>query len=140
MNPLGPLPELIFDIAEVLNLKAPSEAGLVDLPSSEITILRLVTIFPGCGIVFLTERTKMRQANVSATVRSLVQRGLVVKVPDERDGRAVRLHASDQAMRDLDALRTVWRRRLIDAFDAAGVDKADRLRLLAVLEKTRQHL
>jgi len=137
---LEALPELIFEVADVLNLRAAGEAGLVDLPTSELTILRLVTVFPGCGIVFLTDRTRMHQANVSATVRSLVGRGLVVKQTDERDRRAVRLFPSEQADRDLEALRTVWLRRLTAAFDAAGIAERDRARLLAVLRETRQHL
>ena len=112
---LGALPELLFEVADVLNLKAATEAGL-------------------------TERTKMHQANVSATVRSLVARGLVVKEADERDRRAVRLHASDQARHDLDRLRAVWVRRLENAFDAAGIGEGDRERLLAVLRETHEHL
>ena len=83
---LGPLPELIFEVSDELNLKAATEAGLAEVPESEMTILRLVTNYPGCGVTFLTERTRAYQANVSATVRTLVA----------------------QALRDLDALRTVW--------------------------------
>ena len=137
---LGALPELLFEVADVLNLKAATEAGLTELPTSEMTVLRLVMVFPGCGVTFLTERTKMHQANVSATVRSLVARGLVVKQADERDRRAVRLHASDQARHDLDRLRAVWVRRLENAFDAAGIGVDDRERLLAVLQETHEHL
>lgn len=140
MAELESLPELIFEVADVLNLRAAGEAGLVDLPTSELTILRLVTVFPGCGVVFLTDRTRMHQANVSATVRSLVGRGLVVKETDERDRRAVRLFPSEQANRDLEALRRTWLRRLTAAFDAAGIAERDRARLVTVLRKTRQHL
>ncbi|MFI9383117.1 MarR family winged helix-turn-helix transcriptional regulator [Kutzneria sp. NPDC052558] len=140
MAELEALPELIFEVADVLNLRAAGEAGLVDLPTSELTVLRLVTVFPGCGIVFLTDRTRMHQANVSATVRSLVRRGLIVKETDERDRRAVRLFPSEQADRDLESLRAVWRRRLTAAFDAAGIAERDRARLLTVLRETKRGL
>jgi hypothetical protein len=52
----------------------------------------------------------------------------------------VRLYPSEQALRDLDALRTVWLERLVAAFDAGGVDKEQRTQLLAVLKKVRENL
>lgn len=140
MEPLAGMPELIFEITDLLQLKAPSEAGLAELPASELEVLRWVTRFPGCGVMFLAERTKMHQANVSATVRSLVERGLVVKKPDERDRRAVRLRASARAQRDLEALRQVWLRRLRAALDAAGIDDGERKRLAVSLAEVREHL
>jgi DNA-binding MarR family transcriptional regulator len=139
-HPLAGLPELIFEIADVLNLGAPTEAGLAELPPSEIEVLRLVTLFPGCGVRFLSSRTKMHQANISATVRSLVGRGLVVKEPDERDRRAVRLHASAKANQDLELLRTIWLRRVLTAFEAAGIEQDERGGLLANLAALRRHL
>jgi DNA-binding MarR family transcriptional regulator len=124
-HPLAAIPELIFDIAELLSLDGPTEAGLAELPASEIEIMRLVTNHPGCGITFLVARTKIRQANVSTTVRSLVERGLVIKERDENDGRAVRILPSEQALRDFDALRQVWRRRLETAIKAADLSLDD---------------
>jgi DNA-binding MarR family transcriptional regulator len=139
-DPPAGLPELIFDIAEALKLDAPTEAGLAELPNSEIEVLRLVTLFPGCGIMFLSSRTKMHQANISATVRSLVGRDLVVKEQDERDRRAVRLFASTKATRDLELLRGIWLRRVLGAFEAAGIDEDERGRLLANLAALRRQL
>lgn len=140
VEPLAGLPELIFDVAEQLNLRAPTEAGLAELPASEIEVLRLVTLFPGCGIMFLSSRTRMHQANISTTVRSLVGRDLVVKEPDERDRRAVRLYASSKANRDLELLRAIWLRRLLTAFEEAGIEAGERDRLLANLAALRRHL
>ena len=139
-HPLAGLPELIFEIADVLNLDAPTEAGLAVLPASELEVLRLVTLFPGSGVMFLSSRTKMHQANISATVRSLVGRGLVVKEPDERDRRAVRLYASAKANQDLELLRKIWLRRVLTAFEAAGIDEDQRGGLLANLAALRRHL
>jgi DNA-binding MarR family transcriptional regulator len=137
---LGGLPEVIFEIADLLNLNAPTEAGLRELPDSELDVLRLITLFPGRGISFLTERTKMRQANVSAIVRTLVDRGLVIKQTDERDRRAVRLHASAQADADLEKLRQSWLDRLRTACEAAGMDPADQARLAELLRAVRSRL
>src|SRR5216684_4181479 len=121
MSALIGLAEILFEIADRLKLKGPTEAGLAELPPFELEVLRLVTLFPGCRITFLTDRTQMRQANTSSTVRSLVQRGLVRKMPGETDKRAVRLYATAQASRDLEALREVWLGRLLSVFEAAGL-------------------
>jgi DNA-binding MarR family transcriptional regulator len=133
-------PETLFEAADRIRLKGPTEAGLTELPPSELEILRLVTLFPGCGIAFLTGRTKMRQANVSVTVRSLVERGLVTKVADERDRRAVRLRATEQADRDLEALRRVWLQRVVQASAAAGVAQDEVQRAFRTLTELLPHL
>jgi DNA-binding MarR family transcriptional regulator len=134
MSALIGLPEILFEIANRLQLRAPTEAGLAELPPSELEVLRLVTLFPGCGITFLTDRTKMRQANTSSTVRSLVERGLVTKIPGDLDKRAVRLYPTSQASRDLDALRQVWLGRLLSAFTAAGLTEPEQTRMLGDLQ------
>jgi DNA-binding MarR family transcriptional regulator len=140
VHPLTMFPETVFEAADRIRLKSPTEAGLAELPPSELEVLRLVTLFPGCGIAFLTSRTKMRQANVSVTVRSLVERGLVTKVADERDRRAVRLRASEQADKDLDALRKVWLQRVVHASAEAGVSEDEVRRAFQTLTKLLPHL
>jgi DNA-binding MarR family transcriptional regulator len=77
---------------------------------------------------------------MSATIRSLVGRGLVSKVRDERDRRAVRLYATPQARRDLDSLRQIWLSRLLVSLDAAGVDEGERSRLVHILEGVQRYL
>ena len=119
------VPEILFETSATLRLRAPTDAGLAELPPSEIEVLRLVSMHPGCGILFLTERTKMRQANASTTVRSLVERGLLQKQTDPRDRRAVQLSPTPQAMRDLQALRAVWLKRLQSSIDAVGLSEAE---------------
>jgi DNA-binding MarR family transcriptional regulator len=119
------VPEILFETSANLRLCAPTDAGLAELPPSEIEVLRLVSMYPGCGIMFLTERTKMRQANASATVRSLVERGLLQKRVDPRDRRAVQLSPTPQARQDLQALRAVWLKRLQSSIAAVGLSEAE---------------
>jgi DNA-binding MarR family transcriptional regulator len=140
VHPLAMFPETLFEVADRLALKAPTEAGLAELPPSELEVLRLVTLFPGCGIAFLTSRTKMRQANVSVAVRSLVARDLITKEPNERDRRAVRLHATARAASDLQALRKVWLERLVRASAAAGIAQDEALQLFRTLTELLPHL
>ncbi len=140
VNELAELPELLFEVGNLIAFEAGAEVDLAELPPSELETIRIITISPGCGVGYLCERTNTRQANMSVIVRSLVRRGLVSKVRDERDRRAVRLYATPQARRDLTALRKVWLSRLIRGLDAAGVQEADRQRLLVVLESLRSNM
>ena len=137
MNELADLPELLFEVGNLIAFDAAAEVGLVELPPSELETLRIITIAPGCGVAYLCERTKIRQANMSVIVRSLMGRGLVSKEQDERDRRAVRLYATPQARRDVTALREVWLSRLIRSLDEAGVNAEDRATVLTVLDGLR---
>jgi DNA-binding MarR family transcriptional regulator len=137
---LSDLPEILFELSNRLALDAATEAGLAELPPSELETLRIISIAPGRGVAYLCERTKIRQANMSATIRSLVARGLVAKLPDERDRRAVRLYATGQASNDLAALRAVWNSRLVRSLDKAGIDRDERRRLISVLDGMRNTL
>ena len=119
------VPEILFDTSANIRLRAPTEAGLAELPPSELEVLRLVSMHPGCGILFITEHTKMRQANASTSVRSLVERGLLQKQVDPRDRRAVKLWPTPQASQDLQALREVWNKRVRSALAAAGLTEAE---------------
>jgi DNA-binding MarR family transcriptional regulator len=132
------VPEILFDTSANIRLRAPTEAGLAELPPSELEVLRLVSMHPGCGISFITEHTKMLQANASATVRSLVERGLLQKQVDPRDRRAVQLSPTRQASQDLQALREVWNKRIKSALTAAGISEGeyhDFARVLAALHR-----
>ena len=119
------VPEVLFDTSANIRLRGPTEAGLAELPPSELEVLRLVSMHPGCGILFITEHAKMRQANASTTVRSLVERGLLQKQTDPRDRRAVKLSPTPQASRDLQALREVWNKRIRGALAAADITDAE---------------
>ena len=125
--------EILFDTSANIRLRAPTEAGLAELPPSEIEVLRLVSMHPGCGISFVTEHTKMRQANASTTVRSLVNRGLLEKQADPEDGRAVQLRPTARAHRDLEALRDTWNKRIQAALASSGITEAEFAQFARVL-------
>jgi DNA-binding MarR family transcriptional regulator len=132
------VPDILFDTSANIRLRAPTEAGLAELAPSELEVLRLVSMHPGCGILFLTEHTKMRQANASTTVRSLVEQGLMRKQVDPRDRRAVQLSPTPQASADLQALREVWNKRIKNALTAASITEAEYhefARVLAALHR-----
>jgi DNA-binding MarR family transcriptional regulator len=132
------VPEILFDTSANIRLRGPTEAGLAELPPSELEVLRLVSMHPGCGILFITEHTKMRQANASTAVRSLVERGLLRKQVDPRDRRAVKLSPTRQASQDLQALREVWFKRIKSALVAAGISEGEYhefARVLAALHR-----
>ncbi|WP_233213610.1 MarR family winged helix-turn-helix transcriptional regulator [Mycobacterium hubeiense] len=84
-----------------------SQVGLEPLPHSEFEVLRTVADNPAITVTDAARLLAQQPSNVSTTVRRLVQRGLVERIPDARDGRSIRLQLTGKA---------VEYKKLIDAF------------------------
>lgn len=75
-------------------------AGIEVLPSTEVVILGYMEDHPGTITTEISEALDIKPSNVSAAVRALVERGLVEKTPDVKDGRKSRLHLSGLARKN----------------------------------------
>lgn len=82
----------------------PHRAGLDPLPASELAVLRAVVDEPGLSVSDVASAVAMQSSNVSATVRALVDRGLVSKSPREDDRRVSVLHPTSKARTDKRAI------------------------------------
>jgi DNA-binding MarR family transcriptional regulator len=60
----------------------------------------------GCKLVDLARETNLSLPNASRLVDRLVQRGLVTRLTDPRDRRAIRLHATGEAIEMINAITT----------------------------------
>ncbi|GAA4384639.1 MarR family winged helix-turn-helix transcriptional regulator [Tsukamurella soli] len=102
---------------------------LVDagLTGSQIELVRTVRREPGIGVAESAERLGLAANSVSTLVRQLADVGVVRRETDPGDRRAVRLHLSEHARRDVEA----WRDRRIVAVVRAieQLDPADRVAL-----------
>jgi DNA-binding MarR family transcriptional regulator len=89
----------LHDIAWLLPRKLDpwAEAGLDPLPSSELEVMRLLVRAPGLSVGEVAQELGMRPSNASATIRSLMVRGLIERKPDEHDGRISRLTPTARA-------------------------------------------
>jgi DNA-binding MarR family transcriptional regulator len=80
---------------------------------------------------------RMRSSNLAATLRSLEARKLIVRTPDTKDRRKVRLRLSAAGQRFLDDSRARGERWLTEAMDAyltAG-ERADLIKAGALLDR-----
>lgn len=88
----------LFDLAWLLPRTVGAEDRLPDpLPRSELEVMRLLGRRPGVGVTVLARELGLQASNASATVRSLVERGLVERRSTPDDGRQVLLFLTPAA-------------------------------------------
>lgn len=88
------------------------QVGLEPLPHSEFELIRTVGDHPGISVSEAAQVLALQPSNVSTTVRKLVERGLIDRMPDEHDRRCIRLRLTPRA---------ADHKKLIDAAWTAGV-------------------
>jgi DNA-binding MarR family transcriptional regulator len=83
----------------------------------------------------------MRSSNLAAALRSLEARKLILRTPDTRDRRKVRLRLSPAGQRFLDDSRARGERWLTEAMDACLTDRerSDLIRAGALLDRIMAH-
>jgi len=89
----------LHDLAWLLPRKLDpwAEAGLDPLPPTELEVMRLLVREPGQSVGEVARELGMQSSNASATIRSLVARGLLERKTDTRDGRIARLAPTAKA-------------------------------------------
>lgn len=84
------------------------QVGLEPLPHSELEVLRSVADHSDVTVSDLARMLMLQPSNVSTTVRRLVERGLIDRSPDPRDGRSSRLRISPKAAKHRQLIDAVW--------------------------------
>lgn len=127
-----------------MRLQGVDEAGLGQLPPSELEVLRYVLETPGVSVSILARDLGLHASNVSATIRALTARDLIRREPDPNDRRAVRLHPTVDAAHGSARIEDAWAR----IFACALADLTDEQRdavtraapaLGALAERLRAH-
>jgi DNA-binding MarR family transcriptional regulator len=90
------------------------QAGLEPLPHSEFEVIRTVADNPRIAVTDLAKLLALQPSNVSTTVRRLVERGLIERIPDARDGRVIRLQLTTDAARHAELIDAVWMKGIHD--------------------------
>ena len=78
---LAALGEAAHVLSRTLRRSGESQVGLEPLPPSEFDVLQHVVTHPGASVSSVARALRLQTSNVSTTVRSLVERGLVIRVP-----------------------------------------------------------
>ncbi|MGV0850887.1 MarR family winged helix-turn-helix transcriptional regulator [Mycolicibacterium phlei] len=132
----GVLHDLSWRIARL----GPAKAGVELLPSSELAVLRAVMDRPGCSVSDVAAQISMQSSNVSAAVRSLVQRGLVEKHQNAQDRRITVLKPTSRALTDRGAIENAVLGTVTAALDPLPEDSVNALlaAIPAMRELTRE--
>lgn len=102
--PLRELALVLHALSWRLARLGPAKVGLEPLPASELAVLRNVLEQPGRSVSEVAAATGMQSSNVSAAVRSLIDRGLLDKRPAEHDRRVSVLRPTDKALTERAAI------------------------------------
>jgi DNA-binding MarR family transcriptional regulator len=105
---VGELAKVLRDLAWTVHRLVPEVAGLEPLPTTELAVLMHVLTTPGTTVTESARRLRMRHSNVSAAVRDLVARGLVIREPSTEDRRVSLLLPTEKALAEQNSIDTVW--------------------------------
>ncbi|OZD67369.1 MarR family transcriptional regulator [Rhodococcus sp. 06-1059B-a] len=103
------------------------ELGIERLPAPEVTVLKQIDRNTGIGVSALADMLAMQPSNVSAAVRTLVERGLVVKTPSPTDRRVTQLEVTDRMRRNRTRIEAAWSARITEALSRLPDDAAAQL-------------
>lgn len=134
---LADLADVVMAVARAIKAHAASEASVVELSATEVTVLRYLDHHPEVGPSAVADATGLQRSNLSRALRDLEAKGLVRRSADPADSRHVVLRSTELAAENLSRLREIWARLIGDALDASGEkhDVASALALLRALER-----
>lgn len=80
----------------------------MDISQSEMEVLHFISTHPGCGVSDIARLRFLRPSNVSATVRRLLDNGLIKRENNAKDRRAQNLYVSADGEGLLEQLIDHW--------------------------------
>lgn len=102
------LATVLRDLGWTIHRLLPEVAGLEPLPNSELAVVKQVLSAPGVTVTDISRRLGMRQSNVSAAVRGLVERGLVERERGAEDRRITWLFPTEKSLGARESIATRW--------------------------------
>jgi len=96
------------ELAWTIHRKAPDRAGVGPIPTTEIALLKQIIDTPGLTVGELAQSLGLRQPNVSAALRALVQRGFALRQQAAHDRRSAHIVATDAGIAEHQAVSAAW--------------------------------
>ncbi len=129
---------VLHDLAWLLprTLDAEVERRFESLPASELEVMRLLVRRPALSVGEVAEELALQAANVSATIRSLLARGLLERRRDRSDGRVARLYPTARARRTRESRERAWGAALQGRL--AGLSQSEAKRILSCADPLRR--
>ena len=126
-----PLAEVVARLRRALRASVRAEVAWERLPMAQIELMQRLADEPRLRVKDLAERHRLATNTVSHLVQQLVMAGLVDRVADERDRRAVVLTITGRGRETLALWLAANERRLHAALDE--LSSSDRAAILAIV-------
>jgi DNA-binding MarR family transcriptional regulator len=98
----------VLEIAREIQFRGYTSPEAVSLTPSEGTVMRYLFAHPGALPSHVASGTGLQRSNLSAVLRGLEEKDLIERVADPEDGRWVRIHPTDRAIRNYALVRSEW--------------------------------
>ncbi|MGV0383303.1 MarR family winged helix-turn-helix transcriptional regulator [Corynebacterium sp. 22_2729] len=101
----------------------------LEISQSEIEVLQFISQHPGCGVSDVARLRFLRASNVSATVRRLINAGLIRRQANPEDKRAQDLYLTDDGVDMMNSITDEWAliiTKATDRMDARDIAKLRR--------------
>ena len=115
--------DLVLIVAREIQFRGYVSPEALSLSPSEGAVMRHLLRHPDSLPSQVAWATGLQRSNLSTVLRGLEKKGLVERVPDAADGRAVHLHPTDRAFRNYEVVRQEWAAEVAEA--AAGDARVD---------------
>ena len=109
---LTELADVVVELARHLDVRSPELRGIVPLTGTEVAVIRQVHRSPRTTPSRIAGATGLARSNVSAALRTLEARGLVLREHPAGDGRSVEIVATELADDHVARIYEFWTRRL----------------------------
>ncbi|MFD3810412.1 MarR family winged helix-turn-helix transcriptional regulator [Rhodococcus sp. NPDC058639] len=127
-EPTRELASTLHDLSWSIQRMEPAETvGLKMLPAPDLAVLKTIHERPGRSVSDTAAELAMHPNNVSASVRNLVEEGLVRRTPAPEDKRIIQLHPTAKSLEHQNLIWAAWAQHITDVLDRLAAEDRDRL-------------
>jgi DNA-binding MarR family transcriptional regulator len=105
-DPFAQLADLILNVSRLVRARTPTGPEVVRLTETERQVMRVIDLYPGSAPSDIAHRTQLQRTNVSTALRSLENKGMIVRTATS--GRGIAVTATERAAVNLQILRSAW--------------------------------
>ena len=108
-DPFAQFADLILNISRLVRDRTPTGTEVVRLTETERQVMRVIDLYPGSAPSDIAHRTRLQRTNVSTALRSLENKGMIVRTATS--GRGGDRHGTGRSQPSNSAIRLVTRSR-----------------------------
>ncbi len=121
---LSDLAHFVLSVARDIRLNGHADPEIIEVTELESLVMDCVEHNPGVSPKQICGEVGIRSSNTSAVLGSLEAKGLIRRDPDPSDRRAIRVHPTSVATRNLEKVRAEWSQFLARHLDSGAEIRA----------------